>query len=295
MELRVLRYFLAVAEEASISKAAERLHITQPTLSRQLMELENELGIRLFERGRKNKSIALTDEGRVLRRRATEIIELADKTRSELRMGGDSIRGDVYIGCGETDATRMLVQAAKALQEVHPGICYHLYSGNAEELTERLEKGLLDFCVLVGSANIGKYNYITLPISDVWGLLLLKTSPLAAKSTISAEDLRDIPLIVPRPVLLNNELSGWYGSDFDRLHITATYNLIYNAVLMVTEGFGSAICLDKLVNTTGEARSCFRPFEPRLEAQLNLIWKKNQPLSRPALLYLEKLRQVFAI
>lgn len=295
MELRVLRYFLAVAEEASISRAAARLHITQPTLSRQLMELETLLGVRLFERGHKNKNITLTEEGRLLQRRAREIIELADRTQSELRTGDETLSGDVYIGGGETDATRVLVQTAKALQKELPGICYHLYSGNAEELIERLEKGLLDFCVLVGTASLEKYNYITLPISDVWGLLLLKTSPLASKPAITADDLQELPLIVPRHILSSNELSGWYGGNIDRLQIAATYNLIYNAVLMVTEGFGSAICLDKLVNTTGEARSCFRPFEPRLEAQLNLVWKKDQLLSKPAQLYLEKLRQSFSI
>lgn len=295
MELRVLRYFLTVADEASISRAANRLHITQPTLSRQLMELETSLGIRLFERGHKNKSITLTEEGRLLQRRAREIIELANRTQSELRAEDETVSGDVYIGGGETDATRVLVQAAKALQKEYPGICYHLYSGNAEELIERLEKGLLDFCVLVGTANMEKYNYVTLPISDVWGLLLLKTSPLADKNTITAKDLQSIPLIVPRHILSSNELSGWYGESMDHLQITATYNLIYNAVLMVTEGFGSAVCLDKLVNTTGEARSCFRPFEPRLEAQLNLVWKKNHLLSKPAQLYLEKLRQIFAV
>ena len=189
MEIRVLRYFLAVAREESISRAAEYLHVTQPTLSRQLMELEDELGTRLFVRGKRNRSVILTDEG-MLRRRAEEIVELTDKTEAEIHAKDEIISGDIYIGCGETDAMRLIAQTARDLQEDYPDICYHLFSGNADDVTERLDKGLLDFGILVGSANTEKYDYITLPATDVWGLLMRKDSPLAEKNAVRPEDLK---------------------------------------------------------------------------------------------------------
>ena len=290
MEIRVLRYFLAVAREESISRAAEYLHVTQPTLSRQLMELEDELGTRLFVRGKRNRSVILTDEGMLLRRRAEEIVELTDKTEAEIHAKDEIISGDIYIGSGETDAMRLIAQTARDLQEDYPDICYHLFSGNADDVTERLDKGLLDFGILVGSANTEKYDYITLPATDVWGLLMRKDSPLAEKNAVRPEDLKGLRILGSRQAVMRNELSGWYGGDFERLNIAATYNLIYNAALMVDEGFGYALCLDKLINTTGDSNLCFRPLEPRLEARLILVWKKYQVFSRAVQKFLERLQ-----
>lgn len=290
MEIRVLRYFLAVAREESISRAAEYLHVTQPTLSRQLMELEDELGTRLFVRGKRNRSVILTDEGMLLRRRAEEIVELTDKTEAEIHAKDEIISGDIYIGGGETDAMRLIAQTARDLQEDYPDICYHLFSGNADDVTERLDKGLLDFGILVGSANTEKYDYITLPATDVWGLLMRKDSPLAEKNAVRSEDLKGLRILGSRQAVMRNELSGWYGGDFERLNIAATYNLIYNAALMVDEGFGYALCLDKLINTTGDSNLCFRPLEPRLEARLILVWKKYQVFSRAVQKFLERLQ-----
>ena len=290
MEIRVLRYFLAVAREESISRAAEYLHVTQPTLSRQLMELEDELGTRLFVRGKRNRSVILTDEGMLLRRRAEEIVELTDKTEAEIHAKDGIISGDIYIGGGETDAMRFIAQTARDLQEDYPDICYHLFSGNADDVTERLDKGLLDFGILVGSANTEKYDYITLPATDVWGLLMRKDSPLAEKNAVRPEDLKGLRILGSRQAVMRNELSGWYGGDFERLNIAATYNLIYNAALMVDEGFGYALCLDKLINTTGDSNLCFRPLEPRLEARLILVWKKYQVFSRAVQKFLERLQ-----
>ena len=294
MELRVLRYFLAVAREESLSGAAEFLHITQPTLSRQMMELEEELGARLFERGQKNRRLTLTNAGMLLRRRAEELVELADKTASELHHQGESISGDIYIGGGEPDAMRLIARTARELQKQYPLLRYHLFSGNAEEVMERLDKGLLDFGLLIGTANIEKYDHLQLPVTDSWGLLMRRDSPLAAQTTIRPHDLDTLPLLGSRQALLRNELSGWYGSDFERLNIVASYNLIYNAALMVEEGFGYALTLDKLVNTGGKSQLCFRPLEPRLEARLVLVWKKFQPLSAATSLFLAQLQNNFS-
>ena len=291
MELRVLRYFLAVAREESISGAAQFLHITQPTLSRQLMELEEELGVKLLSRGRKNRKVQLTEEGMLLRRRAEEILELADKTQAELSTSSDAISGDIFIGGGETDAMRLIAKTAKALQRDYPNIRYHLYSGTADDVAERLDKGLLDFGIVIEPAKMERYNYVRLPVTDTWGLLMQKNHPLARKSAIGPEDLIGLPLLTSRQSMVKNELSGWFGHRVESLNIVATYNLVYNASLMVDEGFGLALCLDKLVNTSGDSNLCFRPLEPGLKAHLNIVWKKYQVFSKATELFLERLQQ----
>lgn len=291
MEIRVLRYFLAVAREESISRAAEYLHITQPTLSRQLMDLEKELGARLLIRGKRNRRIMLTEEGMLLRRRAEEIVELADKTEAEFLAGDEMISGEIYIGGGETDAMHIIARTAKEIQETYPDIRYHLFSGNADDVTERLDKGLLDFGILIGTADVEKYDYIRLPFTDTWGVLMRRDSPLASHDSIRPEDLSDLPILGSRQAVMRNELSGWYGSDFERLNIVMTYNLIYNAAIMVKEGLGYALCLDRLINTTGDSDLCFRPLEPRLEAPLALVWKKYQIFSRASQKFFECLQK----
>lgn len=290
MEFRVLRYFLAVAREESITGAAKALHITQPTLSKQLMELEEELGKQLLIRG--NRRVTLTEEGLLLRKRAQEILELMDKTESEISSADEVIGGDIYIGGGETDAMRHIAKVVKSLQLEHPHIQYHLYSGNAEDVMERLEKGLLDFGVIIGAANIQKYDYLRLPGADTWGLLMKKDSPLANLDEIRPENLRGLPLLCSRQALAGNELSGWLREDAEKLNVVATYNLIYNAALMVEEGIGCALCLDKLVNTTSASGLCFRPLEPRLDAPLHIVWKKYQVFSKAAQKFLEKLKNL---
>ena len=290
MELRVLRYFLAVAREESITGAAKMLNLTQPTLSKQLMDLEVELGKQLLVRG--NRRITLTEEGVLLRKRAQEIMELVNKTESEISNVDESIHGGVYIGGGETAAMRLIAAIIKRLQEEQPYIQYHLYSGNAEDVMERLDKGLLDFGLIIGTANILKYDYLRLPATDRWGLLIRKDSELAARDTIRPEDLRGLPLICSRQALAGNELSGWLREDVEKLNIVATYNLIFNATLIVEAGIGVALCLDKLVNTTSTSSLCFKPLEPKMEAQLNIVWKKHQVFSKAAQKFLEKLQEV---
>lgn len=295
MEIRVLRYFLAVAREESISGAADFLHITQPTLSRQIMELEEELGTKLLNRGRKNRRITLTDDGMLLRRRAEEIVALTDKTQTEFNTTNESVSGDIYIGGGETDAMRLIARTAKRLQDNHPHIRYHLFSGNADEIAEQLNKGILDFGIFVGAANLEKYDYIRLPITDTWGLLMRKDSVLAQEEHIKAAHLESIPLIISRQSKVRNELSGWGRRDFDKLNIVATYNLIFNASLMVAEGFGYALCLNKLVSTSDSSELCFRPLEPRLETHLDIVWKKYQMLPKAAEIFLKRLQEEFRI
>lgn len=289
MEIRLLRYFLAVAREGSISNAAEYLHITQPTLSRQLKDLEEYLGTQLFIRG--NRKISLTDEGMLLRKRAEEITMLVDKTEKDFLHSNEIISGDIYIGCGESDSMRILSRITKQLQEEFPHVKVHLLSGNADDITEKLDKGLLDFCILIEPADIKKYDFLKLPVKDQWGLLMPKDSPLAYNDAITPDYLKDLPLLTSRQTMISNEFSGWLGSDFEELNIVGTYNLIYNASLMVEEGVGYALCLDKLINTTGSSNLCFRPLSPKLECSLDIVWKKHQIFSTSAQNFLKRLQR----
>lgn len=292
MDVRVLRYFLAVAREESITGAADYLHLTQPTLSRQLMDLEIELGKKLFIRG--SRRVTLTEDGLLLRKRAEEILDLVEKTESEFHETDQTeITGDIYIGGGETDAMRLVAQTAKQLQSEHPNIRYHLFSGNAEDVTERLDKGLLDFGILIEPADLSRYDYIKLPAADVWGVLMRKDSPLAQQEYVQPKDLWRLPLLTSRQVMAQKGLLEWLGKKPEELNIISTYNLIYNAALMVDEGLGYALTLDKLVNTTGDCTLCFRPLKPRLEVGLDLVWKKYQVFSKATSKFLEQLASVF--
>ncbi len=290
MELRVLRYYLAVAREESISRAAESLHITQPTLSRQLMDLEAELGTQLLIRSRRDKSIRLTEDGILLRSRAEEILTLADKTAAEFTASGNSVSGEIAIGAGETDAVRLLAEAAHRIREQHPGIRFHLFSGNAEAVTDRLDKGLIDFGVLVGSVDMAKYNSLSLPVLDTWGVLMRTDSELASHDRITPEMLRDKPLIMSQQSLEHNEFSGWIGLEAEKLNVVSTYNLIYNATLFVEAGIGYAVTIEKLVNTQGR-KLVFRALSPKMESRLSLVWKKYHVFSPAAELFLQGLRE----
>lgn len=295
MEIRVLRYFLAIAREGSIMNAANFLHVTQPTLSRQIRDLEEELGQRLFVRG--SHHMSLTAEGMILRKRAEEIISMVDKTEAEFQSMEHMVSGDIYIGSGETKAIQVVAQIAKELRDTYPGIHYHLYSGNSEDVTERLDKGLLDFGILIQPADISKYDYLNLPAKDTWGVVMKKDSPLSKKEVIRKEDLLEVPLICSRQAIMQersgNEFAQWFGEDFDRLNIVTTFNLVYNAAIMVEAGVGYAVTIDKLVNTAESSALCFRPLEPKLDSGLNLIWKKYQVFSSAAELFLERLQDAF--
>ncbi|MDE6933624.1 MAG: LysR family transcriptional regulator [Oscillospiraceae bacterium] len=291
MDIRVLQYFLAVAREESITRAAETLRMTQPPLSRQLKDLEDELGKKLLIRG--SKKVTLTEDGMLLRKRAEEMIDLMEKTKAELTSSDENISGEIYIGGGETDAVSLFAQTAGKLQKKYPQIHYHIYSGDAEIVMEKLDKGLIDFGLLVGPVDVSRYDYMRLPISDIWGVLMRKDAPLAEKDVIRAEDLWDKPLILSHQAYSGSDISVWLGKDAHRLNVVMTYNLIYNAAHFVKTGFGYAITLDKLINTTGNSELRFRPLYPTLEAGLCIVWKKYQVFSRASKQFLNQLRAEF--
>lgn len=293
MEIRTLRYFLAVAREGSITRAANFLHLTQPTLSRQMQDLEQELGRQLLIR--KSHRVDLTPEGVLLRKRAEEIVAMVDKTEAEFIALEDTISGDIYIGSGETRGLCPIADLIRQLRAECPGIRYHLHSGNAQDVTDRLDKGLLDFGILIQPADLAKYDTLSLPAKDVWGVLMRRDSPLAQKEYIEKADLMELPLICSRQVITphpgENAFADWFGEDFGKLDIAVNYNLVYNAALLVEAGVGYAITLDGLANTSESSKLCFRPLWPRLESGLDIVWKKYQVFSPAAELFLSRLRE----
>lgn len=295
MEIRVLRYFLAVARKGSITAAANYLHLTQPTLSRQLKDLEEELGQTLLIR--KSHRVTLTPEGMLLRKRAEEIIAMVDKTQSEFVSLGNTVSGNVYIGGGETRVMKEIATVIRDIQAAFPTIHFHLHSGNAQDVTERLDKGLLDFGVLIQPADLSRYQSLQLKGKDQWGVLMPKDSPLAAKKAIQKEDLLDLPLICSRQAICRhingNAFSHWFGEDFERLNIVSTFNLIYNAALLVEAGAGYAISLDGLTDTSRDSALCFRPLSPKLESRLAIVWKKDQVFSPAAQLFLDRITDLY--
>ena len=299
MELRVLKYFLAVAEVGNITKAANSLHLTQPTLSRQLQDLERELGQKLFIRG--SHRITLTAEGLILKKRAEEIAELVEKTENEFSAIRDEISGDIFIGSGETKSIRLIADVMSEIKKNYPKVKFHIVSGDSEDLSEKLDKGLLDFCIFIEPFDVEKYpqkyEYINLREKDVWGILLRSDDLLAKKKEIKLEDLLDLPLLISRQAIKktfeNNPIIRWFGDDFEKLNIAGTYNLIYNAAIMTENNLGYTLGLDRLIKDTINAPLCFRPLIPRLEVGINIAWKKNQAFSRSANLFLEELYKKF--
>ncbi|MCD8367661.1 MAG: LysR family transcriptional regulator [Clostridiales bacterium] len=286
MELRVLRYFLAVAREQSISGAAEVLHLTQPTLSRQLREMEEELGKQLFIRS--NRKITLTEEGMLLRKRAEEILDLVSRTKDEISLSDDVIAGDIHIGAGESEGIRFLVKAAKALQEEYPLVHFHNISGDRMTVMEDLDKGLLDFGILFGEIDTSKYECLKVPYTERYGVLMRRDDPLAKKNVITPEDLAGKPLIVSR----QRHGEGDLPRDMDGQQIVATYNLLFNGSIMVEEGMGYAICFDNIINVSGKSPLCFRPLEGQPEIEMHVVWKKYQLFTKAGQKFLDKLREM---
>ncbi len=294
MEIRALENFLAVAREQNITAAAESLHISQPALSTQLKSMETELGKQLLIRGVKgSRKVILTEEGMILRKRAEEILLLMRRTEEEIAGSNETIAGNVFIGTGETEIVRLFARIAKKLQQKYPDIRYHISSGNAEHVLEYLDKGLIDFGLLFTEIDTQKYEAIPVPIKDTWGVLMRKDSPLAQKETICPKDLWDKPLIVSHQKGDDAYLNQWLGREESELNIVATYNLVFNASLLVDEGLGYALCYDKLVNTQG-SNLCFRPFSPRLDAYGFIVWKKYQVFSKAANIFLQDLRSMLS-
>ena len=290
MDIRILRYFLVVAKEGSITKAAQRLYITQPTLSRQLHELEEEVGKPLFlHEGRK---IALTQEGRLLYRHAEDILERFRIMENEMRnFSPNTVCGDIYIGSGESEGFRSIARTANLLHEEYPAIRFHFYSSDAETIMERLDFGLLDFGIFVEPAMVSKYNSVALPHREEWGLLMRTDHPLARKESVCPQDLEYLPLFLSRQQNNpgNTELSRWLKRDPAGLNVVGTFNLLYNISLLVEEGMGLALCIrfDSYSHTVNNPRLCFRPLYPPLFSGLTFVWRKKDLLSDAARLFLD--------
>ncbi|WP_198216964.1 LysR family transcriptional regulator [Bifidobacterium asteroides] len=285
----MLKYFLAIVEEGSITGAAEYLSISQPSLSRQIKDLEEHLGHKLFDRG--SRTITLTPAGELLRDRAREIVLMADRAEAELTSMNKPINGNVYIGAGETEAVRFLARAAGCMLQQYPQVKFHIFSGNGQAITDQLESGLLDFGLLFEPSDNTKYSYISLPTADRWGLLMRKDSTLASRDGIRQEDIEQIPLLLSRQVRFDSEFSGWSSFSEHELHVVGTYNLLFNASLFVSEGCGYALCLDRIINLTDNSNLVFKPLMPELRKRVNLVWKSDRHFSSAASHYLEILRR----
>ena len=285
MEFRVLRYFLAVAHEENISRAAEKLNISQPALSRQLMDLEDELGVKLLTRAK--RSTTLTEAGYLLKKRAEEMAALEEKTRDELRREGENISGSIRIGCGETVGMRVIAEAVRKVCAAHPKVRCHLYSTDGGDVKERLAKGTLDFGVLVQPDPPKEFDCIKLPNLDIWGVIMKKDSPLVKLKEIHAADLYERPLIVSRQSFANRELRHWFGRNESEMNIVATYTLMYNASHLVEAGLGYLVGLDRLLGLTSASSLTFRPLAPVCTCKNFFVWKRDQVFSRAALLLKE--------
>lgn len=289
MEFRVLKYFLMVAREENITKAAALLHLTQPTLSRQLMQLEAELGVKLFHRSK--HSIILTEDGMLLKRRAQEIVSLSDKTVQELSHKEDMLSGEIAIGCGETKNMLFLSEQIKKFRQKYPLVQFSIHSAIADDIKERIEKGVLDIGLLMEPVDVGKYEFIRIPQKEKWGILVRKDSELAAKESINPTDLTNVPLIMVKRELVKNELASWFGDYYEGLRIAATYNLILNAASMVECGVGVALCFD--LGAAFYEDLCFIPLAPTLETGSVLVWKKNQTLGAATSQFMRFLKNAF--
>lgn len=287
MEIRVLRYFLEIAREGNMTRAAEYLHVSQPTLSKQMKELEAELGKKLFRRG--SSSVSLTSEGMLLRKRAEDILDMVDKTADEFSALDDVTGGEIHIGCAESHQMKYLARVIKKCKETCPLLRYHLFSGNTKQVTERLDKGLLDFAVIVEPPDLSRYNYLKVPESNIWGVLMKKDSPLAQKERIHVEDLLGLELICSEQSM-REDIPRWCGQQADTLNHSGSTNLFYNGSVFVKEGLGYMLTFEHLYDVGADSELCFRPLEPVLQTKMYIIWKKYQMFTPIAELLLEMLK-----
>ena len=286
IETRLLHYFLAVAREQNITRAAQSLFISQSTLSKQMMDLEKQLGRQLFIRGK--RKITLTEDGIFLRNRAREIMDLLENTETTLHADTDNLSGDIYIGCGETVAMDMIAELIAKFRVRYPDVYFHTYSGDADAVTERIDKGLSDMGLLLGPVRQEKYDYLNLHMKDIYGLLMPKDCPLSRQESINIDQLKSLPMILADQTFSGHQDLDWFGED--ALNVVATYNLIYNATFLVEHGIGYALCLDRLVNTIGRNLT-FRPISPELSVGLYIVTKKYQAFSPAAKAFLEEIKR----
>ena len=277
MEIRVLRYFLTVVREESITKAAEVLHITQPTLSRQLSHLEEEVGVTLFTRGA--RKITLTNDGILLRRRAEEILQLVDKTEKELAEQDEQVEGKISIGCGEIASVQLLPKLFQSFREKYPQVSFDIFTATADLVKEQMEKGLLDMGLLLEPIDVEKYEYIRLKKKDQWVVLMRPEDPLAQKESITPQDLYSLPLILPRRTSVQSELANWFGDSFDQLHVAFTSNLSTNGAIMVSSGLANSLVIEGSIPFLDQSKITSRPLSPPLTATSILAWRRGQPFS----------------
>lgn len=288
MEIRILKYFLTVVREQSITKAADVLHITQPTLSRQLAQMEDEIGVRLFERG--SRKITLTNEGLLLRRRAEEILQLVDKTEKELIEQDEQVEGKISIGCGEIGAVRLLPNLFESFHEKYPLVTFDIYSATADHVKEQMERGLVDIGLLLEPIDIEKYDFIRLDIKERWVVVMRPDCSLAEKEYITAKDLSKLPLIMPRRLKVQSELASWFGDYYDGLNVLFTSNLNTNAAVMVSRGLGYSIVIEGMMPFWDQSKITYRPLYPPLTATSVLAWKRGQPFSLATTKFIEHIK-----
>ena len=288
MEIRVLRYFLTVVREESITKAADVLHITQPTLSRQLSQMEEEVGVKLFNRG--SRRITLTNEGILLRRRAEEILQLVDKTEKELIEQEEQVEGKISIGCGEIAAVQVLPNLIKTFREKYPQVTFDIFTATADLVKEQMDKGLLDIGLLLEPVDMEKYDFIRLEVKEKWVVLMRPDSPPAEKETVTAKDLSALPLILPRRMNVQSELASWFGNYYDDLNIVFTSNLSTNSAIMVTGGLAYSLVIEGAVPFWDQSKVTYRPLDPPLTATSVLAWKRGQPFSLAATKFIEHIK-----
>ncbi len=291
MELRTMRYFLAVAREENMTRAAELLHVTQPTLSKQLKSLEDELGKKLFTRH--SFSIQLTEEGILLRKRAEDLVKMADKITAEFLTLGDVLGGDVYFGLAESYQIRHLAAAIRKFKNIYPDLHYHITSGDTEQVTEKLDKGIIDFAVLAQEPNTAKYHYLAFPDADLWGVVMPSNCPLAEKNTVCVNDLIGLPLFCSEQGW-SHDISKWCGSKMAQLHLEGSFRLSYNGSLFVKEGLGYLLTFEHLIDTNPDSGLVFRPLTPNLKTNIYLIWKKYQIFTPIGERLLEMLKSEFS-
>ena len=286
MDLRHLRYFLMIAREGTISGAAAALHVSQPSLSRQMQELERDLGVQLFERG--SRHITLTEPGMRLRKRAEEIVDLVGRTEDEFRLSANTLAGEVRIGSGETPAMGLLADIMANFVDAYPLVRFSLFSGNAENVSERLDTGRIDFGVFIGHADLSRYEFLQLPAQDRWGAFMRDDDPLATHNAVTPADLAGRPLIFSEQA--SREMGAWFHRDLDDLDVVATYNLLYNAALLARRGMGIVVSLEGIVDTREGSGLAFRPLEPALSADIFIAWKRYQAFSPAAEAFLASIR-----
>lgn len=285
MEIRVLRYFLTVVREESITKASEVLHITQPTLSRQLSQMEEELGVKLFHRG--TRRISLTNEGILLRRRAEEILQLVDKTEKELVEQEEQVEGKISIGCGEIASVQLLPELFRSFREKYPRVTFDIFTAAADLVKEQMDRGLLDLGLLLEPVDVEKYDFIRFDVKEKWIVLMRPDDPLAKKDSITPRDLSELPLILPRRTRVRSELASWFGDYYEKLDVVFTSNLNTNAAIMVESGLAYSIVVEGAVPFWDQAKMTYRPLKPPLTATSVLAWKRGQPFSLAATKFIE--------